>query len=126
MREKIKKFVCSLQSPEDGYIHHPQWSGKKEGKSRIARDLTWAVDLEKKFGFKLPYPTAYERLKAISEGVADEKEIAAQPLELRSKEAFLEYISAYLLLPDLFRFRKKVQEVFRDEPKILMGINRGF
>lgn len=94
MREKIKKFVCSLQSPDDGYIHHPQWSGKKEGRSRIARDLTWAVDLEKKFGFKLPYLTAYERLKAISEGVSNEKEIATQPPEFRSKEAFLEYISA--------------------------------
>jgi len=94
MREKIRTFVCSLQSPEDGYIHHPQWAGKHEIPSRISRDLLWATQLAQKYGFALPYPTAYERLNAIAEGRADEKEIAAQPEELRSKEAFLRYISA--------------------------------
>lgn len=94
MRSKIKEFVCSLQSPDDGYIHHPQWAGRKEVFSRISRDLYWATIMEKKYGFKLPYPTAYERLEAISDGTADEKEIANQPPELCSKEAFLEYISS--------------------------------
>jgi hypothetical protein len=94
MRKKIADFVCSLQSPDDGYIHHPQWKGRREVPSRISRDLAWAVDLQKKLGFKLPYPTAYERLEKISKGEASESELEAQPEELRSKESFLAFVSS--------------------------------
>ena len=94
MRKKIGEFVCSLQSPKDGYIHHPQWKDHHETAPRISRDLVWATNLEKTLGFKLPYPTAYERLEKIAKGEASKSELETQPPELRSEKDFLEYISA--------------------------------
>ena len=68
MREQMTKFCQSLISPIDGYIYHPQWDYNDPNwimkDSRMGRDMTWAVDMARKFKFKYPYPTANERLKA--------------------------------------------------------------
>jgi len=94
MRDKLVEFCSSLIDPEDGYIYHPQW--KKNIKlSRRGRDLNWAIAMEEKFNFKLPYPTAIERLKE-GEDNPDKKEelLANMPDHLKSKEAFLEYLNS--------------------------------
>ena len=93
MREKIISFVSSLQSPDDGYIYHPQWDYSdpewRHKDSRLGRDMMWAVALEKELGFKLPYPTANERLSSKGE----EKKVTL-PEHLLSEEAFLSYLKS--------------------------------
>ena len=94
MVKKLIDFTCSLQSAEDGYIYHPQW-GKNIKLSRRGRDMMWAIEMEEKFGFKLPYPTAIDRLKE-GEDNPDKKEeiMAVMPDHLKSKEAFLAYLNS--------------------------------
>ncbi len=93
MRDKIISFVCSLQSPEDGYIYHPQWDYNdpewRHRDSRLGRDMMWAVSMERELNFKLPYPTANDRLS----GDAEEKK-ATLPEHLLSEEAFLSYLNS--------------------------------
>lgn len=94
MVQKMAEFTCSLQSPEDGYIYHPQW-GKNIKLSRRGRDMMWAVAMGEKFGFKLPYPTAIERLEEANKNADKKDEImAVMPDHLKSKEAFLEYLNS--------------------------------
>ncbi len=94
MREKIIAFVCSLQSPEDGYIYHPQWDYSdpewRHRNSRLGRDMMWAVSMERELNFKLPYPTANDRLS----GNAEEKKTTL-PEHLLSKEAFVSYLNSF-------------------------------
>jgi len=90
MQEKLKEFTCSLESPDDGYIYHPQW-GKNIADSRRARDLNWALSMGDKLGFKLPYPTAIGRLKAWSRVEQKPTTLAEH---LRSKDALLAYLGA--------------------------------
>jgi len=95
MKKKIVGFVCSLQDPDDGFIYHPQW-GKGIRDSRRGRDLMWANNLAGAFGFKLPYPTANERLKAsLAEAGGDKSAVKALPEHLKSREAFLKYVEGY-------------------------------
>ena len=96
MRDKMAEYVCSLLDPDDGYIYHPQW-GKDIVDSRRGRDLNWAVDMSRKLGFKLPYPTAYERLAALRTASSDdrEKQSAVLPEHLTSKEKFIEYLESF-------------------------------
>ncbi len=93
MREKIISFVSGLQSPDDGYIYHPQWDYNdpewKHRNSRVGRDMMWAVSLEKELNFKLPYPTANERLEKVAEGNSTGAEM---PKQFRSKESFIKYM----------------------------------
>jgi len=89
MREKIIAFTCSLEDPDDGYIYHPQW-GKNIPDYRRGRDLTWANAMQGYLNFRLPYPTALERLeKAAEEKNADN---AGLPEHLRSRETFIAYL----------------------------------
>jgi len=96
MREKMRDFVCSLLDKEDGYIYHPQW-GKNISASRRGRDLTWAIDMSKKFGFTLPYPTAVERLRAARENAGADQAKAASllPEHLSSRENFQKYLESF-------------------------------
>ena len=96
MREKIMNFTCSLMSEEDGYIYHPQW-GKKIGNARLGRDLIAAVGTADVLKFKLPYPTATERIKAAAaapktEGESKVNTAPSLPEHLKSKEAFLKHL----------------------------------
>ncbi len=95
MKQKIISYVCSLQSPDDGYIYHPQWDYSdpewKHRNSRIGRDMMWAVSLEEELNFKLPYPTANDRLEKLAEGDSDGSEM---PEQFRSKEAFIKYMDS--------------------------------
>ncbi|MBP3583240.1 MAG: hypothetical protein J6K44_04270 [Clostridia bacterium] len=94
MRKKIVSFTSSLLSPEDGYIYHPQW-GKNIRLSRRGRDLNWAIEMQGKFDFKLPYPTAIERLRESGDNPDKKAEIMENmPEHLHSKEAFLEYLNS--------------------------------
>ena len=94
MREKTIKFISSLQSPDDGYIYHPWWNYNdpewRHRDSRVGRDMMWAIALEKELDFKLPYPTANDRLKNVVNG---ESKGASLPDHLTSKEAYLEYLN---------------------------------
>lgn len=93
MREKTIEFISSLQSPDDGYIYHPWWNYNdpewRHRDSRVGRDMMWAIALEKELDFKLPYPTANDRLKEVAKGAS---EGAALPDYLTTKEAFIEYL----------------------------------
>jgi len=91
MRNKIIDFTCSLQDPDDGYIYHPQW-GKNIPDYRRGRDMMWANALQGYLGFKLPYPTALDRLKEVSEAKEEDKKESNMPEHLRSKEAFIAYL----------------------------------
>jgi len=96
MIEKIKNFTCSLQDPEDGYIYHPQW-GKNIHNARRGRDLSWSRGLSEIYNFKLPYPTALERLQANRNNTDESKKNELEsviPEHLRSKEAFVKYMEA--------------------------------
>ncbi|MBO5010201.1 MAG: hypothetical protein J6D20_05850 [Clostridia bacterium] len=97
MKKKMAEFVCSLLDPDDGYIYHPQW-GKDISNSRRGRDLMWAVDMSKKLGFALPYPTANDRLKALAAAKTEEEKKAAAsvlPEHLTSKEKFIQYLESF-------------------------------
>ena len=96
MREKVKNFTCSLMSEEDGYIYHPQW-GKNISNARLGRDLIAAEGVADVFKFKLPYPTATERIKAAAAqagGAKAENKAPSLPDHLKSKEAFLKYLES--------------------------------
>ena len=95
MRKKMAEFNCSLQDPDDGYIYHPQW-GKNITDHRRGRDLMWSVAMEEKFNFKLPYPTAIDRLKEAGENLDKREELIKNlPDHLKSKEAFLGYLESF-------------------------------
>ena len=92
MKEKMIKFVSSLQSPEDGYIYHPQW-GDKVAFARRGRDLNWAISLQNHLDFKLPYKNALERMRESAGDAEKRKEVEkTMPEHLRSPEAFKEYL----------------------------------
>ena len=98
MREQMTRFCQSLISPTDGYIYHPQWDYNDPNwimkDSRMGRDLTWAIDMARKFKFKYPYPTANERLKA-SATQSDNGDKSNIAPHLRSPEAFVAYLDTY-------------------------------
>lgn len=98
MRANMTNFVCSLQSEEDGFIYHPQW-GKNISTNRRGRDMMWACQMASKFGFKLPYKTANERLAEAVKNSKNEEEkknaLANLPDYLKSKESFLEYLKSF-------------------------------
>jgi len=89
MQKQITRFVCSLQSEEDGYVYHPQWKKEDVIDARRGRHLMWANYLEKYFNFKMPYPDANERLS----GKAGTKS-SALPAHLLSEDAFIAYMDA--------------------------------
>ena len=93
MRERMISFISSLQSPDDGYIYHPQWDYNdpewRHRDSRVGRDMMWAIALEGELDFKLPYPTANDRLKALASGESSDVKL---PDHLTSREAFVAYL----------------------------------
>ena len=94
MREKIKNFVCSMQSEEDGYFYHPQW-GNRINATKHGRHLTAVTNLSEHLKFDLPYPTPMERLKAAAAAGAKKEETKSAPVfadHLKSKEAFVKYL----------------------------------
>ncbi len=99
MCEQMTKFCQSLISPTDGYIYHPQWDYNdpewKMKDSRLGRDLGWATHMAKKFNFKYPYPTAYERLKSSLKNNKTEAEKTDVAPHLRSAEALWSYLESY-------------------------------
>ena len=96
MREKIVNFTCSLQREEDGHIYHPQW-GDRADATKHGRDLTAAAGLCSAFNFKLPYPTANERIAALQKAKGEEREklLASLPEHLTSKENFIKYLESF-------------------------------
>ena len=97
MREQMARFCQSLISAEDGYIYHPQWDYNDpnwyQKDSRLGRDLTWAIDMGRKFKFKYPYPTANERFLAVQNKSAEEK--GELPEHLRSADALVSYLETF-------------------------------
>ena len=95
MRDKIKNFVCSMQSEEDGYFYHPQW-GNRIGATKHGRHLTAVTNLSENLKFDLPYLTPMQRLKAAAAAAGEKKEetksAPAFADHLKSKEAFIKYL----------------------------------
>ena len=81
MREKIIEFTRSLQD-EDGYFYHSQW-GKDIPVTRRGRDMSWSMGLLKNLGGETKYLSAEEQISSGN---------AKAPENLRSKEAFIEYL----------------------------------
>lgn len=91
-KEKLVNWVQGLEDPEDGYFYHPQW-GKNIYSSRQGRDLGWARRILEKFNARAPFPTAYERLRALSESKEKQGEnTITVPEYLRSPEAFQRWL----------------------------------
>lgn len=97
MREQMARFCQSLISAEDGYIYHPQWDYSDpnwyQKDSRLGRDMTWAIDMARKFKFKYPYPTAVERLAASQSKTSEENGKLAE--HLRSSDALVRYLETF-------------------------------
>jgi len=94
MIDKMAKFICERQDPETGLFYHPQWPKELTDSkpSRRGRDLEWAISMAEKYQFKLPYPTAYERLKANAEN--DKEQAQKLPEYLLSEDKFLAYLKS--------------------------------
>ena len=92
MRKKMEKFICERQDPETGFFYHPQWpKALTDSKPhRRGRDLRWSVAMADKYKFKLPYPTAYERLEN-----KDEEAEMHIPEYLLNEEKFLSYLKNF-------------------------------
>ncbi len=91
MRKRMAYFICSCEDSESGYFYNPQWSKDMADKKpwRRGRDLRWATELAEGLDFKLPYETAYARLK-------EKKNAEGSPADyLRSEEAFIEYMKSF-------------------------------
>ena len=92
-KEKLGKWVQSLQDEEDGYFYHPQW-GKEINQERRGRDNTWAIGLLSKCDTQPLYKTVSERLSENAKGEGDAEQSAKLPEYLTSDEAFYEWISS--------------------------------
>ncbi|MBO5314822.1 MAG: hypothetical protein J6B48_00165 [Clostridia bacterium] len=92
MIDKMAKFICERQDPETGFFYHPQWPKEftDSKPSRRGRDLQWAISMAEKYEFKLPYPTAYERLENQKSEVDNN-----MPEYLKSEEKFLAYLKSF-------------------------------
>lgn len=91
MRKRMACFICSCEDPESGYFYNPQWSKDMTNKKswRRSRDLRWATELAEGLDFKLPYETAYARIK-------EKKTEEGSPASyLKSEEAFVEYMKSF-------------------------------
>ena len=89
MKEKLTRFVFSLEDPNDGYFYHPQW-GKAITISRRGRDLSWALSFLEEMGIEPPYPTAADRLKSASLGkVEDTVHLSEHLTDLEKFRAYL-------------------------------------
>ena len=93
MIDKMAKFICERQDPETGFFYHPQWTKElvDSKPSRRGRDAWWAQSMAEKYQFKLPYPTAYERLANKTENAND----SIMPEYLLSEEKFIEYLKSF-------------------------------
>ena len=103
MRERLGEFIRSMQSDDDGYFYHKQW-GNKIGSSRKGRDNTQSLSLLRDFGYTPLYPTAEQRLKALSESKAEKKNDSVFAKHLLSKEAMLEYLEKLSIGTDSHSF----------------------
>ena len=92
MIDKMARFICERQDPETGFFYHPQWPKELTDSkpSRRGRDHMWAVHMAEKYGFKLPYPTASERLE---QAVKTGEKPASLPDYLLSEQAFKKYLA---------------------------------
>lgn len=111
MADQIVDFVLNLQDP-DGYFYHPQW-GKNISSSRRGRDLTWSMNILKKYKVSPKYDTIYDasndeslatsaklssplgasKVVAVSRVVATESETLI-PDHLKTPEAFRDFLNA--------------------------------
>ena len=101
IKEGIARFTRSLQSPDDGFIYHPQW-GKDIVDSRRGRDMNWACSLAELLEFSLPYPTANERLAATKDKKAEDESAIHLPDHLKSREAFIKYLEGFDWINDAY------------------------
>ena len=94
MRKSISEFVCSLESEENGFFYHPQWTKEMVDSkpARRGRDIRWSILISEMLGFEFPYPTALQRLSSIKETKSADKSI---PEYLYDKESFLEYLKSF-------------------------------
>ena len=93
MVKKMAQFVCERQDPETGFFYHPQWPKALTDSypSRRGRDHAWSIQMSQKFNFKLPYPTASERLEQKTE---NKEGLQKLPEYLTSEDRFIAYLKS--------------------------------
>ena len=94
MCNKIKEFLCSLESEENGFFYHPQWTHEMVDSkpARRGRDIRWAILISEMLSFKFPYPTAVERLASCKDQEKSDNKI---PDYLYDRERFLTYLKSF-------------------------------
>ena len=109
--EKLLNWIIPMQSPEDGYFYHPQWSHLTTGISRLGRDLDNATSFINRLGGQVLYDTANgykgvhgapgavsftSPLRSGSAVVAASRVVAtAYPSHLQSVENFVAYLDGF-------------------------------
>ena len=98
---KVKAWLDSLQSPEDGYFYHPQW-GKEVSILRKSRDLGSALNTLKGLGMEPKYPTPLVVAKK------DGPDLSNVPERFRSVEAFVAYLERYDLSKSSYQIGSEI------------------
>ena len=98
---KVKAWLDSLQSPEDGYFYHPQW-GKEVSILRKSRDLTSALNTLEGLRETPKYPTPL--VSAKKNGV----DLSSVPENFRSVEAFCAYLERYDLSKSSYQIGSEI------------------
>lgn len=96
VRNKIERYICYLQDPDNGFFYHLQWDkAVAELKpNRLARDYTGAGHIAYMLDFKLPY----NRRELIKKGRENKV-----PPHLLSKDNFLKYLNSFDWKKDAYR-----------------------
>ena len=98
---RVLTWITDLQSSEDGYFYHPQWSHLTTNVSRLGRDLDNASHFITRLGGQVLYDTANGYKGTLgapilsSARTENAQTTAAVPPHLRSVEAFVAYLDGF-------------------------------
>ncbi len=98
---KVKAWLDSLQSEEDGYFYHPQW-GNEVSILRKSRDLTSALATLEGLRMEPKYPTPLISAKKNS------VDLSGVPENFRSVEAFTAYLERYDLSKSSYQIGSEI------------------
>ena len=104
VKEKIERFICYLQDPENGFFYHLQWDKAlvESYPNRLSRDYDEATNIAQMLDFKLPY-----RIEKENRGQASKRNDGYYerniPAHLKSKDAFMKYLQSFDWKNDAYR-----------------------
>ena len=108
IKESLLKFTKEMQSSDDGYFYHKQWS-KNVKVNRRGRDLGWSVALITELGNMPFYDTpsgvkgSLGAPKASAKNENAENPVTTCSEQLKSKSAFIEYLDTMDLKTQSYR-----------------------